>query len=165
MPTQGNQPEPQVDWREFTSLACLLSLRLGGRPSPQAADSVDELDELDGLNNDDTNGSIGTASTDLIRQSKLDDLRKRFLDRLAELLAREKGGTHVASAFMNNESQEARINIWVARNCGFAKSNGRNNTADEVIIDKLKAVLECCSQPGFGKTVLAASLMWRHLAK
>ena len=96
MPDQTNHSKSQIDWREFTALACLLSLRNSGQLDPHAIDDEEDLDELDRFHSDDA--SVVTTSTDLIAQAEPDGLKKRFLDRLAELLAKEKGGTHVASA-------------------------------------------------------------------
>ena len=155
---QEIQPKTQVDWREFTAFACLLALRNEGQLDPQATDGVDELNELDGLSDDNANDSVDTMSTDLIAQAKPDCLRKKFLDRLAELLAKEKGGTHVSSAFMKDEIHGGRVDIWVARNCGFEKGTGTVKTADEVLLDKLQVALESCSQPCSGKTIPAIVL-------
>ena len=155
---QESRLKSEVNWREFTSFACLLSLRNGGQLDPTAVDGVDELDELDDINNDDSE-SVKTTSTDLIVQPKLDGLRKRFLDRLAELLANERGGTHVSSAIMSDQIHGERVDIWVARNCGFEKRNGSVKTADEALLDKLQLALRSCSQesqPSSGKTGPAA---------
>ena len=157
MPDQTNHSKSQIDWREFTALACLLSLRNSGQLDPHAIDDEEDLDELDRFHSDDA--SVVTTSTDLIAQAEPDGLKKRFLDRLAELLAKEKGGTHVASAVIRDESQEGRrVDIWVARNCGFEKCRGTVKTADEVLLEKVRMALGSHSQPYFGGTTPAIVL-------
>lgn len=62
------------------------------------------------------------------------ELRKRFLDRLAEVIAYRKGGAHVASTALI-ESVDS-VSIYMAKNDGF----------DEVDKDKLPILLSTMSE-------------------
>jgi hypothetical protein len=113
---------PGLNKVEFIALTSLLSMRNGGQLEP--------LDNFDTSHDDSTDesgdetASQHTDDTTRPRQftvSSKDILRRRFLDRFAEALAKKKDVRHVACAVM--QEQEDRVRIWVARNEGFDQSD------------------------------------------
>lgn len=101
----------------------LLSLRNGG-PIGLAGASDIRLD---------TNGEIDIDADDTSRDSEkcdviagnsadtatIEKLRRRFLDRLAELFAAGRNGTSVTAAMLREVEREDHVDIWLARNNGF----------------------------------------------
>jgi len=97
-------------------------MRNGGQLEP--------LDNFDAVHHDSTDESEDEAASqhtdDTTRPQQLTvsskyNLRKRFLDRFAEVLSKKKDARHVACAVM--QEQEDRVRIWVARNEGFDQSD------------------------------------------
>ena len=58
-----------------------------------------------------------TESPECISTSTSGELKKRFLDRLAEVISYRKGGTHVSSTALDEKVDS--ISVYMARNDGF----------------------------------------------
>lgn len=98
----------------FVAFTNLLSLRNGGQlDPPPSEDPHDEWNQEDS----DHGSTVDTYRADRLSYSGHEDLKKCFLDGLAELVACKKAPTHVACAIM--QEGEDRVRIWVARNEGF----------------------------------------------
>lgn len=108
MQNQNCQLETEVAFSHVSSLANLLSLRNGGELDPT---SVDEFDELDDQVDDDLQSHADTITADLLASNQNDGLRRQFLNRLSELLAREKGGSYVSCAALRENETEGRVDI------------------------------------------------------
>src|SRR5436190_14275156 len=95
---------PDVDQGKFLALTDLLSLRNGGQLEPDFDEPTD----------DDSNVSDSdTARPERLSYSGHERLKKKFLDRFAELVSCRKGRTHVCCAAMSEEQNVVRI--WVSR--------------------------------------------------
>lgn len=99
---------------EISTLVKLLALR-GGGAIPIA---VDETSDAHGMNDDD-GASVDTTEQDALAQEGDTWLKKRFLNRLSEVLSAQKTGRFVAAAVMREDERENCVDVWVARNCGF----------------------------------------------
>lgn len=101
---------------EFTALAHLLSLRNGGPiEQPSLDDSEDAYDVCEG----ESEVSNVTARPELLSSFRSEGILRRFLDRLSEILAVEKGGRFVSAAVLREGEKEECVDIWVARNSAF----------------------------------------------
>ncbi|KAI9736765.1 MAG: hypothetical protein M1834_000969 [Cirrosporium novae-zelandiae] len=129
---------PGLDKPQFTAFVNLLSLRNGGQLDPS---SIDEYDELDDLTDDNPRSMTGSIVNGQISFSLDDGLRKRFLDRLGELLSCEKGARHVASAAMKEYEQEDKVEIWVTHNEPLEKGGAEPEAALKTLIMHLEELL------------------------
>ncbi|KAI6000933.1 hypothetical protein EDC04DRAFT_1069347 [Pisolithus marmoratus] len=99
---------------QFISLTNLLSLRNGG----QLGLGDTKKDEDVEVDDDFSRGNSDTGD------SKEDELKKRFLDRFAEIMSRDKGGKHVCCVALRESGdrhldEEIKISVLVARNDTF----------------------------------------------
>lgn len=113
---------PGLSKAEFLALTSLLSMRNGGQLEP-----LDNFDTSHDHSTDESEDEVASQYTDdttrprQFTASSKDNLRRRFLDRFAEVLSKKKDARHVACAVM--QEQEDRVRIWVARNEGFDHSD------------------------------------------
>lgn len=147
MQDQGHQLKPGFALSEFSSLANLLSLRNGGGLDPT---SVDNFDELDDQTDNVLQSHADTTSADFLAPYQNDGLRQQFLNRLSELLAREKGGKHVSGAILRENETEGSVDIWVARNCSLKERNRATDSSDNDLLRTLEETLSSVSkgEPG-----------------
>ena len=145
-PLNGDGPSTKL--RDFTAFAQLLQLRSGGQLNPS---SIDEFDQLDDLTNDEVVSIADTVEVDHSFASSDSGLRKRFLDRLSELFAKDTGGPHVSSAMMREDEKKGEMEIWLARNSGFASSQTSQLADEENFIHNLETSLGLISRGGLGK--------------
>jgi hypothetical protein len=116
---------------DLTNLINLLALRAGSPIRPAVSDTLEQGlsagsgsgDELGLVDDEDF---AHTTDQDQLRQPQArDKLRKRFLDRFAELFAAERNGHFVAAAVLREAECEDRVDIWLARNNGFSTSRDK----------------------------------------
>ena len=143
MERQDRQLKSEFAFVQVSSLANLLSLRNGGGLDPA---SVDDFDELDDQVDDDLQSCADTTIADLLVSNRDDGLRQQFLNRLAELLARDKGGSYVSCAALRENETEERVDIWVARNCGFKKRSETSDDDDNILLKTLETTLSLISK-------------------
>lgn len=143
MEKQDRQLEPEFAFSQVSSLANLLSLRNGGGLDPA---SVDDFDELDDQVDDELQSCADTTIADRLASNRDDGLRQQFLNRLSELLARDKGGRYVSCAALRENETEERVDIWVARNCGFKKRSETSDDDDNVLMKTLETILSLVSE-------------------
>jgi hypothetical protein len=111
---------------DLTNLINLLALRAGSPIRPAVPDTLEQglaarSESGDEFGLVDDEDFAHTTHQDQLRQSQaLDKLRKRFLDRFAELFAAERNGHFVAAAVLREAECEDRVDIWLARNNGFS---------------------------------------------
>jgi hypothetical protein len=123
-----------LDIHQFTAFGNLLALRNGGQVEPASLGNEALLqDESD---NDSDAESIDTSRPQQISDSGHDNLKRKFLDCLAEFAANKKGGLSVACSAMK-EAEEG-VEIWIARNDGFSNK-------DQVLFDELGQLLSSIS--------------------
>lgn len=111
-----DQPPPAAEpfnGAEFTSLACLVSLRAKGQQVFNEEHSSVGEDSLD-----DVITELDTEHPALLGKCVNNDLKRRFLDRLAEIISHRKGGGHVASTALVEDQDSATV--YVAKNDGFS---------------------------------------------
>ncbi len=102
-----------LDEAELTSLACLVSLRVKGQQVfNEEHVSLEKGEVEDAILEADTEHPANIA------KSSGDDLKRRFLDRLAELVSHRKGGPHVASTALVENGDS--VSVYVAKNDGFS---------------------------------------------
>ena len=101
---------------EFTALAHLLSLRNDGAIDPP---SFDDSEDSEYVCESETEASNSTVCPGLLSSFGDESILRRFLDRLSEILAVEKGGRFVAAAVLRESEKEESVEIWVARNSAF----------------------------------------------
>jgi hypothetical protein len=106
------------DRSAFSSLVCLLSLRVRGHQVPNVESSVYE-EEAQDCNSNDEVIEKDTEQAEYLSYATLGELKKRFLDRFAEVIANRKGGPHVASTALIETADSA--SIYMAKNDGFDK--------------------------------------------
>ncbi|KAH8806868.1 hypothetical protein DL96DRAFT_1763937 [Flagelloscypha sp. PMI_526] len=138
---------PELNKPEFVALTSLLSLKNGGQLDPLDQVSLEmEAEELDEADDDDEEGSISstlsgdTTSPQRISQSSGSQLKKRFLDRLAEVLAHEPGALYVSCAVM--QEYEDHVVVRVACNQGFKKSDRKFLRSFETIVSEISSTEE-----------------------
>jgi hypothetical protein len=116
---------------DLTNLINLLALRAGSPIRPAVPGTLEQGlsagsgsgDELGLVDDEDF---AHTTDQDQLRQPQArDKLRKRFLDRFAELFAAERKGHFVAAAVLRESDCEDRVDIWLARNNGFSTSRDK----------------------------------------
>jgi hypothetical protein len=116
---------------DLTNLINLLALRAGSPIRPAVPGTLEQGlsagsgsgDELGLVDDEDF---AHTTDQDQLRQPQAHDkLRKRFLDRFAELFAAERKGHFVAAAVLRESDCEDRVDIWLARNNGFSTSRDK----------------------------------------
>lgn len=119
-----------VDSTRFAALSNLLSMRNGGQLElPVELDDFAKWDEE--LDDDD----IEDADTNLPTQitgSENRDLKKRFLDRLGELLSRQKGGYDVVCCVM--QEGESDVQIYVTKNAPFIQPDYKFMKSLEILL-------------------------------
>jgi hypothetical protein len=118
---------PGLNATRFASLTNLLSLRNGGQLEPagpsvvQPSSHTDVLevedDDIDSLTDLNVEGEIPAASVPPKSSPNHIRLMEKFLDRLAELVSREKGGDRVACTAMRAGDHE--VHLWVSLNDSF----------------------------------------------
>lgn len=120
-PVIGSLPGEHVEWRytkeqeaRFTAKTCLIAAQGEQRDNAEYEIGFeDESDESDA----DTDGGL------MIVDSGLPSLKRKFLDRLAEIFAREKLASLVSAAAM--EECEGKIVIYVVRTEAMVKKDKR----------------------------------------
>lgn len=103
-----------LDRARFDALATLLHLRHGGQTEPPSRLDARSCDDVadEGVRDD---GDSTKAQT--LVDFNPDPLRMSFLDRLAELIADEKGGQKVTATLMTAGVE--KVSVFIARNEGF----------------------------------------------
>lgn len=136
-PTSDRNATPLKD---LATLIDLLSLRAGNPIRPTISDVV-ELDSDDLLEEGHDFSDVGESDKPVDQdgeQRPFDSLRRRFLDRIAELFAAERNGSFVTAAVLREVEREDRVDIWVARNNGFKENKDKEMiTATELALNKL----------------------------
>ena len=107
------------DDAQLTSLINLLAMRSSTELDPNMDGSLKDEDEVIEQTEDDAK----TSSPALISGVDPGDVKRRFLDRLAEVLSKDKGGTHVSCAVLKEES--GSITVFASRNSAFDKVDQR----------------------------------------
>ena len=134
-----------VERSHFQSLVSLLSLRNGGQLEHSSSDLSDPGDEPGDSNSVNSSDSI---INNPVSEGKYDALRKRFLDRLAELFSQEDDPRFVVAAAMRELPSDEGVDVYMARNHGFHKE-GRLRKEDEDMFNIIQEAL--------GKVSLRAS--------
>lgn len=113
---------PRFDWEanglnraRFEALTKLLRLRYHGQVEPPSR--FDELQHDARTDGDAVFDDVDSTMALTLTDFNPDHLRRVFLDRLAELVANEKGGRHVAATMMVNGQD--KVDVFVARNDKF----------------------------------------------
>ena len=131
-----------VDRSNFQSLAILLSLRNGGQLAyPDPSDEAAETESVT---------SVDTCANNLLSGEDHDAVQKRFLDRLAELFAREKDYKYVVATALIERPSDEGIIIYMARNHGFHK-NGVLLEDERKLIRTIEETLSKTSQQASGE--------------
>ena len=128
-----------INQQNFSGLANLLALRNGGQQEPLAEDLMNLGDDDLRLEDEAASDSLSLASArvQIIATSGHGSLKSHFLDRLAELMSRAKGGAHVACTAMREREDD--ITLWVTRNTGF-------KAVDKEFVEKFQAMLQSISR-------------------
>jgi hypothetical protein len=100
---------------QFKALTKLLRLRYHGQVEPPSR--FDELQHDAKTDDDSVFDDDDSTKALTLTDFDPDRLRRVFLDRLAELVANEKGGRHVAAAMMVNGQD--KVDVFIARNDKF----------------------------------------------
>ncbi|KAG6330496.1 hypothetical protein ID866_8592, partial [Astraeus odoratus] len=138
--------------KEFISLANLLSLRNGACLGPRDRRDDETEDDMDSVH---------------VFTGEENDLKRRFLDRFAEVMSRDKGGKHVASVALSESRNELNLDVssdtekatlLVARNEEF-KDVDRNfcHKAEKLMATIAKTTL------GGTKDNAAETALWEEL--
>ena len=114
MPERFNWEENGLNRARFEALAKLLRLRHHGQV--EAPSRFDET-QLGIIPDDNVESDNDSAKTMQLTDFESSRLQRLFLDRLAELIANEKGGRHVAATMMSVGPDG--IHAIVARNSKF----------------------------------------------
>jgi hypothetical protein len=162
----------QLDWSSisgtesnFFNAVCLLELLHKGLQETEIPPSqLDTAEDADVPENEESNESYESeiSSNESSKQASFDDpngpkisppqrnvLRDKFLDRLAEVLARFKDAPkannrqaykHIASAYME-EQEEKSVTVIIAKNKGLDK-------VDQKYLEQLSQFLQDISQKG-----------------
>lgn len=100
---------------KFEALTKLLRLRYHGQVEPLSR--FDELQHNARTDDDAVFDDVDSTKALTLTDFNPDHLRRVFLDRLAELVANEKGGRHVAATMM--VTGQDKFDVFVARNDKF----------------------------------------------
>lgn len=100
---------------KFEALTKLLRLHYHGQVEPPSR--FDELQHDARTDDDAVFDDIDSTKALRLTDFNLDHLRRVFLDRLAELVANEKGGRHVAATMMVDGQD--KVDVFVTRNDEF----------------------------------------------
>ncbi|KPI43240.1 uncharacterized protein AB675_7177 [Cyphellophora attinorum] len=143
-----------LDQARFEGLAKLLRLRYHGQVEHPSR--YDELQRDAIFDDDDANSDAATNRTSTLVNFNPGRLRRTFLDRLAEVIANEKGGRHVAATMMV-QAQDS-VNVFVAKNNKFRQ-------ADISFLDQLAALLRLVagSRAFEAEIDQHTSLLWNRL--
>ncbi|KAF5876693.1 putative zf-mynd domain-containing protein [Botrytis fragariae] len=117
---------PGLNKLEFTAYANLLALRNDGQVESVSLGT--ELSDKNESTIDSDAISIDTSYRDQISDSGYHQLKTKFLDCLAELIANRKGGKYVACSSMMED--EENVTLWITRNGGF-------QIVDNIFFEKL----------------------------
>lgn len=101
----------------FQAYMKLLRLRNGGQVA-ELVDSSPFLGDEDDVNDTEVGDSLCPTT---LCDSREDEVRKAFLDRLAELVSTFKGGKHVSACLMVQWPD--RVEVLVAKNSGIGKDD------------------------------------------
>ncbi|KAK3298729.1 uncharacterized protein B0H64DRAFT_81498 [Chaetomium fimeti] len=140
-----------LDRAKFEALTKLLRLRYHGQVGAPT-----RFDESHLYTPDD--GDLALDDADSTKVSTLADfgssrLQRAFLDRLAELVANEKGGRHVSATLMTNSHDEVRV--FVARNSKF-------RPRDEAFMKCTEALLRRIAE---GQDISSRDELWALILK
>lgn len=100
---------------KFEALTKLLRLRYHGQV--EHSSRFDELQHDARTDDDAVFDDVDSTKALTLTDVNPDHLRRVFLDRLAQLVANEKGGRHVAATMMVNGQD--KVDVFVARNDKF----------------------------------------------
>ncbi|KAI6152986.1 hypothetical protein BKA82DRAFT_3970184 [Pisolithus tinctorius] len=108
---------------QFIGLVNLLSLRNGGQVGPKTGKEEEEVQCS-------TNTEVSGGESD-VRESKEDELKRRFLDKFAEAISNDKGDRHVAVCSVAlRESRgdrcpdgNVKVSLLVSRNQDFEQED------------------------------------------
>ncbi|KAK1749421.1 hypothetical protein QBC47DRAFT_355084 [Echria macrotheca] len=151
----------KFDWKEqgldrarFEALTKLLRLRHQGQVEPptQFEDDGEQDDDAQGPDEMDCSSVKASPPTDL----EAGRLRRRFLDRLAELIADQKGGRHVAATAMSVAPD--RVKVTVAKNDKF-------RATDMEFLERVQSLLRqiaTSTHDGGSKDALWAELRYQQ---
>jgi len=113
---------PRFDWEangldraRFEALTKLLRLRYHGQVEPPSR--FDELKHDARSDEDSVADDADSTNALMLTDFDPDRLRRAFLDRLAELVANEKGGRYIAATMMVNGQD--KVDVFVSRNDKF----------------------------------------------
>ncbi|MCJ1381973.1 hypothetical protein MMC17_005085 [Xylographa soralifera] len=136
---------------KITALANLLSLRNGGQlePPQRLAEYSDDIEDADGIDLD-----VATDCPTQLADSGQLALKKRFLDRLAELLSRRKGGYSVVSCIM--QEREDLVQIKVTKNTSFTDT-------DKTFTKTLERLLSAMSSTTKETRALLEEELWHKM--
>ena len=140
-----------LDRARFEALAKLLRLRYHGQV--EAPTRFDDEPQLHSPDNDDVDFELDdadSATAATLADFNISRLRSAFLDRLAELVANEKGGHHVSATLMMNSHDQVRV--FVARNSKFRPRDEEFLARTEALLQRIAAdqgwlppsLLHCC---------------------
>ena len=105
-----------ADHRDLDALINLLKLRAGEQMYSQEP-SIDSQFNNDENDSDDELGDADSLAPNLISSTGLDRLKYKFLDRLAELISRKKGGKFVRCSVLHEG--ENKFNVLISSNNDF----------------------------------------------
>lgn len=110
---------PGLDGPRFRAMTNLLSLRNGGQLDTPEFDEADDSDASDG-----SETSISEADTTHpvnLHSSGHMPLKKKFLDRLAEVISKQHKWRHVACTVL--KESEDQVDVYVTKNDGLDKDD------------------------------------------
>ena len=119
--------DPRLNKAQYSAMICLLSLR------NTKHETTDEIDAEDHITDSDTETPC------CLTASSKEGLKKRFLDRLAEVMSTKKGSAFVTSTAMKEDCQSATV---------YVAMNGRINLTDMTFTQQLAHLLAVISRCG-----------------
>lgn len=139
-----------LNQKSFVALTNLLSLRDGGQIEEHSNSD-------DAANNGGPTTAVGSGSRPAkygngTPISSMDVLKREFLDQLAQLASKKKGGKFVACAAMRETDNKTLI--WITRNDGFLLEEEQ----DKIFFDELANFLEILSMNPKGMVYRIISL-------
>lgn len=105
-----------ADNRDIDALINLLQLQAGEQRKPEELGNYDQVNNAE-TDSDDDYGDADSLAPDLIPTTGRDRLKSQFLDRIAELVSREKGGRFVRCAVLLEG--ENKFDVYVSSNNDF----------------------------------------------